>query len=217
MVTLPKPSNLYRDSESIPMRHILRSNNKLHDDEERMMLQQASVDDERSSADRTIRGVDEGDGDDNDNDHHGLDERLDDFLREQGIETDSEQTGEYADDTSMSLLGRSFEHLHLVLPLGSTQWARARLALAFFTFGLLNNVLYVIVLSAAQDLVPSNTPKGVVAFFNIFPALIAKVAWPYLSDGHIRYNRRIMCCTGLSWLGMVVSIPQNRGRKCGNH
>lgn len=60
--------------------------------------------------------MDEVDGDDNDNDHHGLDERLDDFLREQGIETDSEQTGEYADDTSMSLLGRSFEHLHLVLP-----------------------------------------------------------------------------------------------------
>jgi battenin len=33
-------------------------------------------------------------------------------------------------------------------------------------------VLYVIILSAAMDLVPATTPKGLVAFFNIFPALI---------------------------------------------
>jgi hypothetical protein len=39
-------------------------------------------------------------------------------------------------------------------------------------FGLLNNVLYVIILSAALDLVPATTPKGIVAFFNIFPALL---------------------------------------------
>jgi battenin len=30
----------------------------------------------------------------------------------------------------------------------------------------------VIILSAALDLVPATTPKGIVAFFNIFPALI---------------------------------------------
>lgn len=50
--------------------------------------------------------------------------------------------------------------------------ARRRLFAAFMTFGLLNNVLYVIILSAALDLVPATTPKGIVAFFNIFPALI---------------------------------------------
>lgn len=33
-------------------------------------------------------------------------------------------------------------------------------------------VLYVIILSAALDLVPPTTPKGIVAFFNIFPALL---------------------------------------------
>lgn len=36
----------------------------------------------------------------------------------------------------------------------------------------LMSVLYVIILSAALDLVPSTVPKGLVAFFNIFPALL---------------------------------------------
>jgi hypothetical protein len=37
-----------------------------------------------------------------------------------------------------------------------------------------SSVLYVIILSAAMDLVPATTPKGLVAFFNIFPALIVR-------------------------------------------
>lgn len=66
-------------------------------------------------------------------------------------------------------------------------------------------MLYVIILSAALDLVPSSTPKGVVAFFNIFPALLTKVLWPLISTGEIRYKRRVLFCTGCSWLGIVVS------------
>ncbi len=96
-------------------------------------------------------------------------------------------------------------HADKPLSAGPVRLAYARLAASFFLFGLLNNVLYVIILSAALDLVPASVPKGIVAFFNIFPALIAKVAWPYLSDGHIRYKRRIYACTMLSWTGMVVS------------
>ena len=38
-------------------------------------------------------------------------------------------------------------------------------------------MLYVIVLSAALDLVPANVPKGVVALFNIAPAFAAKGAF----------------------------------------
>ena len=34
------------------------------------------------------------------------------------------------------------------------------------------SVLYVIVLSAALDLVPPSTPKGLVAFCNIAPSLV---------------------------------------------
>ncbi|KAK0451843.1 batten's disease protein Cln3 [Armillaria borealis] len=42
------------------------------------------------------------------------------------------------------------------------------------------SVLYVIILSAALDLVPPSTPKGIIAFCNIAPALIVKVGWPVL-------------------------------------
>ncbi|WVQ73601.1 hypothetical protein IAR50_003180 [Cryptococcus sp. DSM 104548] len=82
--------------------------------------------------------------------------------------------------------------------------ATRRLFAAFMIFGLLNNVLYVIILSAALDLVSSETPKGIVALFNIFPALISKVAWPLISNGRIRYTRRVAFCTGCSWLGILT-------------
>ncbi|KIR99802.1 protein BTN1 [Cryptococcus deuterogattii 2001/935-1] len=65
-------------------------------------------------------------------------------------------------------------------------------------------VLYVIILSAALDLVSADTPKGVVALFNIFPALITKVVWPLLSNGKIRYTRRVGFCTLCSWFGIMI-------------
>ncbi|KAI8974779.1 batten's disease protein Cln3 [Trametes punicea] len=79
-----------------------------------------------------------------------------------------------------------------------------RLGLSFFLFGLINNVLYVIILSAALDLVPPSTPKGIIAFCNIFPALVAKLGWPYLLKGRIRYARRLIGCTACSVCGMLV-------------
>ncbi|KAI0628073.1 batten's disease protein Cln3 [Trametes polyzona] len=79
-----------------------------------------------------------------------------------------------------------------------------RLGLSFFLFGLINNVLYVIILSAALDLVPPSTPKGIIAFCNIFPALVAKLGWPYILKGRIRYARRLIGCTAISFSGMLV-------------
>lgn len=75
-----------------------------------------------------------------------------------------------------------------------------------------------------MDLVPATTPKGIVAFFNIFPALLvsifvqlvavrvlsradilqAKVFWPLISVGQIQYRRRVGFCTAISWSGIVV-------------
>ncbi|KAI1792781.1 batten's disease protein Cln3 [Ganoderma leucocontextum] len=81
---------------------------------------------------------------------------------------------------------------------------RIKLGASFFLFGLINNVLYVIILSAALDLVPPSTPKGIIAFCNIFPALVAKLGWPYLLKGRIRYARRIISCTAISVGGMLV-------------
>ncbi|KAF8516039.1 batten's disease protein Cln3 [Gautieria morchelliformis] len=79
-----------------------------------------------------------------------------------------------------------------------------KLGASFFLFGLINNVLYVIILSAALDLVPPSTPKGIIAFCNIAPSLIAKLGWPYILKGRIRYRRRLIGCCFLSVLGMLV-------------
>ncbi|KAG0703550.1 batten's disease protein Cln3 [Suillus ampliporus] len=78
-----------------------------------------------------------------------------------------------------------------------------KLGVSFFLFGLINNVLYVIILSAALDLVPPSTPKGIIAFCNIAPALIVKLGWPYFLKGRIRYARRIIGCCMLSFIGML--------------
>ena len=67
-------------------------------------------------------------------------------------------------------------------------------------------MLYVIILSAALDLVPPSTPKGIIAFCNIAPALIAKIGWPYLLKGRIRYAKRLLGCCTLSSVGMLVSV-----------
>ncbi|KAI0000431.1 batten's disease protein Cln3 [Russula vinacea] len=79
-----------------------------------------------------------------------------------------------------------------------------RLSLSFFLFGLINNVLYVIILSAALDLVPPSTPKGIIAFWNITPSIVAKFSWPYILKGRIRYARRLIGCCFLSVTGMIV-------------
>jgi len=80
--------------------------------------------------------------------------------------------------------------------------ALRQLAVSFFLFGLINNgthhcsatygtdsyytliVLYVIVLSAALDLVPPSTPKGLVAFCNIAPSLVRVTTRPSSTCNH---------------------------------
>ena len=71
--------------------------------------------------------------------------------------------------------------------------------------GSLSPVLYVIILSAALDLVPASTPKGLIAFCNIAPSFVAKIVWPYLLKGTVRYHQRIVGCCIMSVLGMIVS------------
>ncbi|PWN22834.1 batten's disease protein Cln3 [Microstroma glucosiphilum] len=77
-------------------------------------------------------------------------------------------------------------------------------SLAFFLLGLLNNALYVVVLTSAQALLPKGVPVGLVALANIGPALVAKAIWPYLLKGRVRYARRVISCTALSTAGMLV-------------
>jgi battenin len=49
--------------------------------------------------------------------------------------------------------------------------------------------------------------QGIIAFCNVAPALAAKIGWPYLLKGRVRYTRRIVGCCFLSVLGMIVSYP----------
>ncbi|KIS66807.1 amino acid transporter YHC3 [Mycosarcoma maydis] len=79
-----------------------------------------------------------------------------------------------------------------------------RLNTAFFLFGLLNNSLYVVILTAALELLPQGVPTGLVSFANIFPALIAKAIWPYFLRGQVRYSKRVWSCAALSFIGMLL-------------
>ncbi|KAH6986276.1 batten's disease protein Cln3 [Ilyonectria sp. MPI-CAGE-AT-0026] len=97
----------------------------------------------------------------------------------------------------------------------SSSWAvyRARMAsifghsdtkvvAAFWLFGLINNVLYVIILSAAQDLVGS-LPKGVVLLADVMPSFITKLVAPYFIH-RVPYAVRILIFIGLSSTGMLM-------------
>ncbi|KAK0561837.1 battenin CLN3 protein [Tilletia horrida] len=83
-----------------------------------------------------------------------------------------------------------------------------RFGLAFFLFGTLNNISYVIILTAALELMPKGVPTGVVAFANIFPALCAKAIFPYFLKGEVKYRLRIWSCSILTFAGMMVRIYQ---------
>ncbi|WPK23525.1 hypothetical protein PUMCH_000766 [Australozyma saopauloensis] len=74
---------------------------------------------------------------------------------------------------------------------------------AFLIFGLVNNVLYVVILSAAIDLVGAATPKAIVLLADIVPALTIKLASP-LFIHLIPYTRRILALVALSSVGMLI-------------
>lgn len=75
--------------------------------------------------------------------------------------------------------------------------------ISFFGFGLLNNILYVIILSAAIDLVGTQTPKAVVLLADILPAFIVKLLAPFFIH-LIPYQLRIWALVGLSSIGMLI-------------
>lgn len=83
------------------------------------------------------------------------------------------------------------------------QGTSARVCLAFWLFGLINNVLYVIILSAALDLVGPNVPKGVVLLADVIPSFLTKLCAPYFIHA-IPYHVRILVFVGLSVCGMLL-------------
>jgi battenin len=69
--------------------------------------------------------------------------------------------------------------------------------------GLINNVLYVIILSAALDLVGPNVPKGVVLLADVIPSFLTKLCAPYFIH-KIPYTVRIPIFVTLSACGMLI-------------
>jgi battenin len=69
--------------------------------------------------------------------------------------------------------------------------------------GLINNVLYVIILSAALDLVGPNVPKGIVLLADVLPSFVTKLIAPYFIH-KIPYGVRILTFVALSSSGMFL-------------
>ncbi|KAH3675451.1 hypothetical protein WICMUC_002740 [Wickerhamomyces mucosus] len=77
----------------------------------------------------------------------------------------------------------------------------------FWLFGLLNNILYVVILSAAVDLVGATIPKSTVLLADILPSLIIKVSSPFFIH-KLSYNKRIYLIISLSFSGVFfVTFP----------
>ncbi|SSD58657.1 related to Protein BTN1 [Saccharomycodes ludwigii] len=73
----------------------------------------------------------------------------------------------------------------------------------FWIFGLLNNVLYVVILSAAIDIVGTNTPKSIVLLADIIPSLSIKLLSPFFIH-KISYNVRVSSLIIISISGMFL-------------
>ncbi|KKY23561.1 putative golgi integral membrane protein [Phaeomoniella chlamydospora] len=81
--------------------------------------------------------------------------------------------------------------------------ADKRVVGSFWLFGLINNVLYVIILSAALDLVGPSVPKAVVLLADVVPSFITKLCAPYFIHA-VPYPVRIITFVFLSATGMLL-------------
>lgn len=81
--------------------------------------------------------------------------------------------------------------------------ADPRVCVAFWLFGLINNVLYVIILSAALDLVGPSVPKGVVLLADVIPSFGTKLVAPYFIHV-VPYSVRVAIFVFLSATGMLL-------------
>ncbi|PHH71419.1 hypothetical protein CDD82_6530 [Ophiocordyceps australis] len=73
---------------------------------------------------------------------------------------------------------------------------------AFWLLGLINNVLFVIILSAAQDLV-GTLPKGIVLLADVMPSFAFKLVSPYFI-ARVPYSLRVAVMIALSVTGMLL-------------
>ncbi|KAK0667116.1 batten's disease protein Cln3 [Cercophora samala] len=74
---------------------------------------------------------------------------------------------------------------------------------AFWLFGLINNILYVLLLTAAQDLVGPSIPKALVLLADVMPSFLTKLIAPYFIH-LVPYSIRILFFVALSSGGMLL-------------
>ncbi|KAK0736487.1 batten's disease protein Cln3 [Apiosordaria backusii] len=74
---------------------------------------------------------------------------------------------------------------------------------AFWLFGLINNILYVLLLTAAQDLVGPSIPKALVLLADVMPSFLTKLVAPYFIH-LVPYSIRILVFVALSSGGMLL-------------
>ncbi|KAF9922634.1 battenin CLN3 protein [Linnemannia zychae] len=74
--------------------------------------------------------------------------------------------------------------------------------------GCINNVIYVVILSAAVDLVGATVPKGVVLLADIAPSLLIKSIAPYFVH-KFPYSARVVMCASLSFSAVVLIARAN--------
>ncbi|CAG97857.1 amino acid transporter YHC3 [Kluyveromyces lactis] len=73
----------------------------------------------------------------------------------------------------------------------------------FWLFGLINNILYVVILSAASDIIGPSLPKSIVLLFDIMPSFLIKLSAPFFVHS-IHYDKRIPILILLSMLGIIL-------------
>lgn len=78
-----------------------------------------------------------------------------------------------------------------------------RTFVSFWLLGLINNVLYVIILSAALDLVGPTIPKSAVLLFDVVPSFLVKLTAPYYIHV-VPYSLRVLIFVALSTCGMLL-------------
>ncbi|KAK5132062.1 hypothetical protein LTR08_000399 [Meristemomyces frigidus] len=90
-----------------------------------------------------------------------------------------------------------------------------RLCIAFWLFGLINNIFYVVILSAALDLVGPSIPKATVLLASIVPGLATKLIVPYIIH-LVPYSLRIIIFATLSTCGMLIIALSPSGADAGS-
>lgn len=102
-------------------------------------------------------------------------------------------------ESGLSLVRNTVNHNHN---------SNATIFIYFWIFGLINNILYVVILSAAIDIVGTKIPKSLVLLVDILPSLLIKLLSPFFIE-RIKYSYRIISLIVVSCIGMLLVAFNN--------